>query len=70
MAESLRVPHHQGFDGSQGRGAIWVGACHRASRLMIDRVNAGSENDGNFAPCGWGISVSLRGIRGCGWVLL
>jgi hypothetical protein len=37
---------------------------------MIDRVNAGSENDGNFAPGGSGISVSLRGIRGCGWALV
>ncbi len=37
---------------------------------MIDRVNAGSGNGGSFVPGGSGISVSLRGIRCCGWALV
>jgi hypothetical protein len=69
-AESLRVPHHPRFDGLLGHGAIGVSTCRRASRLTGGGVNAGSENDGNFAPGGVGISVNLRGIRGCAWALL
>jgi hypothetical protein len=69
-AGNLRVPHHPRFDGLPGHGAIGVSTCRRASRLTGGGVNAGSENDGNFAPGGSGISASLQGIRGCGWVLL
>jgi hypothetical protein len=66
-AESLRDRHHLKADELMVHAPSAVGTCHRASRLTINVADAHSENDGNCALGGSGISEGLGGIRYCGW---
>jgi hypothetical protein len=66
-AESLRDRHHLKADVLMVHAPSAVSTCHRASRLTINVADAHSENDGNCALDGSGISEGLGGIRYCGW---